>query len=79
MENGLKLLIKKDNLTAALSAIRAQTMTEIIALLILLVVLVGGWFTKPIQNWLKKEDKRFKDEYKNCPRWTNDYERRNYK
>ena len=54
-------------------------MTEIITLSVLLIVLVGGWFTSPVQNWLKKEDKRFKDEYKNCPRWTNDYERRNYK
>ena len=45
-------------------------MTEIITLSVLLVVLVGGWFTSPVQNWLKKEDQRYKEEYKHAPKWS---------
>lgn len=47
-------------------------MTEIIALFILLIIWVGGWFTPPVQNWLKKEDQRYKDEYKHAPKWSDE-------
>jgi hypothetical protein len=47
-------------------------MTSIITLSVLLVILVGGWFTSPVQKWLKKENQRYKDEYKHAPKWSDE-------